>query len=44
LYCCTSFLSMEHIDVPKSRNVWASIIISLLHLTMINTKKTWCWI
>jgi hypothetical protein len=39
LYCRTDYLSMKHIDVPKSRSVWASIIISLLHLTMIGTKK-----
>jgi hypothetical protein len=30
---------MKHVDVPKSRSVWASIIISLLHLIMIGTKK-----
>jgi hypothetical protein len=30
---------MKHVDVPKSSNVWASIFINLLHLTMISTKK-----
>jgi hypothetical protein len=39
LYYRTNFLSMKHIDTPKSISVWASIIISLLHLTMIGTKK-----
>jgi hypothetical protein len=27
------------LDLPKSKNIWASIIISLLHLTMIGNKK-----
>ncbi len=39
LYCHTNYLSMKHVGTPKSRNAWASIITSLLHLTMINTKK-----
>jgi hypothetical protein len=38
-YCCTYFLLMKHVDVPKSRSVWASIVINLLHLTLISTKK-----
>jgi len=39
LYCHISFLSIKHVDAPKSRSVWASIITSLLHLMMIGTKK-----
>jgi hypothetical protein len=39
LYCHTSFLSIKHADVLESKSVWTSIIISLLHLTMISTKK-----
>ncbi len=39
LYHCTSSLSIKHVDPSKSKNVWASIIISLLHLIMISTKK-----
>jgi hypothetical protein len=38
LYCHTNSLSIKHANVLKSRNVWASIIISLLHLMMIGTK------
>lgn len=39
LYCHVNSLSMKHANAPKSRNVWASIVTSLLHLTMIVTKK-----
>jgi hypothetical protein len=39
LYCHTSSLSIKHVDAPKLRSVWASIVTSLLHLTMIGTKK-----
>jgi hypothetical protein len=39
LYCHVKSLSIRHADVLKSKNVWASIITSLLHLTMIATKK-----
>jgi len=35
LYCYTNSLSMKQVDVPESISVWASIVISLLHLTMI---------
>jgi hypothetical protein len=34
LYCCTNSLSMKHVNAPKSKNVWVSIVISLLHLIM----------
>jgi hypothetical protein len=30
---------MKHVDVLELRNVWASIVISLSHLTMIGTNK-----
>ncbi len=30
---------MKHVNALKSKNVWASIVTSLLHLTMIGTKK-----
>ncbi len=39
LYCHTSFLSIKHVNAPKSKNVWASIITSLLHFIMIGTQK-----
>jgi len=39
LYCHTSSLSIKHVNVLESRNVWVSIITSLLHLIMIGTKK-----
>jgi len=39
LYCCTSSLYIKHVHVPQSKNVWASIFTSLLHLTLIGTKK-----
>jgi hypothetical protein len=39
LYCHTSSLSIKHVDMPESKSVWASIITSLLHFTMIGTKK-----
>jgi hypothetical protein len=39
LYFHISSLSMKHVDELKSRNVGASIVTSLLHLTMISTKK-----
>ncbi len=39
LYCCTNFLLMKHVDVLELRCVWASIVISLSHLTMIGTNK-----
>jgi hypothetical protein len=38
LYHCISSLSIKHVDASKCRNVWASIITILLHLTMISTK------
>jgi hypothetical protein len=30
---------MKHVGAPKSRSVWASIIMGLLHLIMIGAKK-----
>jgi hypothetical protein len=39
LYYRTSSLSIKHVDVLESINSWTSIITSLLHLTMIGTKK-----
>jgi hypothetical protein len=30
---------MKHGDAPKLRSVWASVVTSLLHLTMISTNK-----
>ncbi len=30
---------MKHVDVLKSTIVWASIVASVLHLTMIGTRK-----
>ncbi len=39
LYCHTNSLGMKHGDAPKLKNVLASIVTSLLHLTMINTNK-----
>jgi hypothetical protein len=39
LYCGTNFLSIKHVDVPKSISVWTSIVASLLYLTMIGTTK-----
>jgi hypothetical protein len=39
LYCHISSLSIKHVDAPKLRSVWASIVTSLLHLTMIGSKK-----
>jgi hypothetical protein len=39
LYCHINSLSIRHVDAPKSKNVWASIITSLLHLIMIGTKN-----
>ncbi len=35
----TSSLSIKHVDAPNPKSVWASIVTSLLHLTMISTKK-----
>ncbi len=35
LYCRTNSLSIKHVDVPKLKNVWASIITSFLHLTLV---------
>jgi len=43
LYYCTNFLSMKHVDTPKSRSAWASIVMCLPHLIVIGIKKTWCW-
>ncbi len=39
LYYHTNSLSMKHANALESRNVWASIVTSLLYLTMIGTKK-----
>jgi len=39
LYCCTNFLTMKHIDAPKSRSAYSSIVMSLLHLIMITIEK-----
>jgi hypothetical protein len=39
LYCCTNSLSMKHVDAWESKKFWASVITSLLHLTMIGIKK-----
>ncbi len=30
---------MKHADAPEPKSVWASIIMGLLHLIMIGTKK-----
>ncbi len=30
---------MKHVDALKSTSVWASIVASVLHLTMIGTRK-----
>jgi hypothetical protein len=39
LYCQSNSLSIKHVDALQSKSVWAFIITSLLHLTMICTKK-----
>ncbi len=39
LYCHTNYFSIRHVDVPQSRCSQASIVISLLHLTMIGIKR-----
>jgi hypothetical protein len=39
LYHRTSSLSIKHVDLLESKSAWASIITSLLHLTIIGTKK-----
>ncbi len=39
LYCCTNSLSIKRAYALKSRNAWASIVTSLLHLTMIGTNN-----
>ncbi len=39
LYCHTNSLIIKHADALKSISVWASIITSLLHFTMIGMKK-----
>jgi hypothetical protein len=39
LYCHTNSLSIKHVNALDSRSAWASIVTSLLHLTMIGTKK-----
>jgi hypothetical protein len=39
LYYHISSLSIKHVNALESRNAWASIIISLLHLAMISTNK-----
>ncbi len=39
LYCWTNSLFINHANALESKNVWASIIISLLHLAMIGTNK-----
>ncbi len=39
LYCHTKSLSMKHANALESKNVWASIVKSLLYLIMIGTKK-----
>jgi hypothetical protein len=38
-YFCTNSLSIKHVHALKSRSAWTSIVMSLLHLTMIGTKK-----
>jgi hypothetical protein len=35
----TNFLSMKHLDAPKSSNVLTFIIVDLLHLIVINKEK-----
>jgi hypothetical protein len=30
---------MKHADAPEPKSVWASIIMGLLHLIVISTKK-----
>jgi hypothetical protein len=39
LYCHISSLSIKQVNALESRNVWASIVTSLLHFTMIGIKK-----
>jgi hypothetical protein len=39
LYCHISSLSTKYADELESKNVGASIVTSLLHLTMIGSKK-----
>jgi hypothetical protein len=39
MYCHISSLLIKHDDALESRNVWASIVTSLLHFIMIGTKK-----
>jgi hypothetical protein len=39
LYCYISSLYIKRVDALESRNVWASIVTNLLHLTMIGIKK-----
>jgi hypothetical protein len=39
LYYYINSLSIKHVDALKLRNTWASIVTSLLHLTMIGSKK-----
>ncbi len=39
LYCYTNFLLMKHADALEPKSVWASIIMGLLHLIVISTKK-----
>jgi hypothetical protein len=39
LYCHPNSLLMKCVDMSKSISVWASIVTSLRHLTMIGTKK-----
>jgi hypothetical protein len=39
LDCQTNSLSIKHANAQELRSAWASIVTSLLHLTMISTKK-----
>jgi hypothetical protein len=36
---CTNFLSMKHLDAPKSSNVLVFIVVDLLHLIVISQKN-----
>jgi len=39
VYYCISSLSIKQVDVLESKSVQASIVTSLIHLIMIDTKK-----
>jgi len=37
--CCTNSLLMKHIDALKLNNVWVFIVVDLLHLITIGSRK-----